>query len=94
MSIIKQNPLKRGGFSFWAARHRARRADFAEGWHFAQKSAQNFVDYYLLTNPDKCGIISMSRGEEPRGRHLQDFHLIKAPIKFFEKLFKNLLTNA
>jgi hypothetical protein len=33
----------------------------------------------------------MSRGEGHRGRHLQDFHLIKAPIKFFEKIFQKPL---
>ena len=46
----------------WAARDGAPRADLCERQHFAQKSAQNFVDYYLLTFPDKCGIIYMSRG--------------------------------
>ena len=51
-------------FSFPTARARPTRADLSVVQHFAQKSAQNFVDYYLLTIPDKCGIISMSRGSK------------------------------
>ena len=51
-------------FSFLpTARARPIRADLSITQHFAQKSAQNFVDYYLLTIPDQYDIISMSRGE-------------------------------
>ena len=46
-----------------AAREGAPRAVLSVAWHFTQKSAQNFVDYYLLTFPDKYGIIYMSRGK-------------------------------
>lgn len=55
-----------------AARHRARRAVLFVDQHFAQKSARNFVNYYLLTFPDKCGIIYMSRGRENTSNRTTD----------------------
>lgn len=39
------------------ARGRAPRAVLCVDWHFAQKSTPNFIDYYLLTNPDRYDII-------------------------------------
>jgi hypothetical protein len=48
---------------FRAARRGPRRAVLCDTVQVVQFCRRNFVDYYLLTIPDKSGIISMSRGD-------------------------------